>query len=221
MRTLLMNTDALLRGTGTFAPGDTRLQQTRWALALLVVFAPIYGAAMGSYQFDSAERLWQVVFAAVKVPLLLMATTLLCLPAFFVLNTVLGLREDFVEALRAILSGQAALGITLAALAPLTRFWYFSVGDYRAALLFNAAMFALATLAGHVVMFRFYRVLVRRNANHRLMAVLWLCLFSFVGIQMGWMLRPFVGDPNAEVAFFRAEPFSNAYVVVARLVFGQ
>jgi hypothetical protein len=62
---------------------------------------------------------------------------------------------------------------------------------------------------------------LRRNPRHRLMATAWLVLYAFVGIQMGWMLRPFVGSPDRRPAFFRPEPFSNAYVVVARLIFGS
>jgi hypothetical protein len=33
------------------------------------------------------------------------------------------------------------------------------------------------------------------------------------------MLRPFVGAPGLPVTFFRDEPFSNAYVAVAKLFF--
>jgi hypothetical protein len=35
---------------------------------------------------------------------------------------------------------------------------------------------------------------------------------------MGWVLRPFIGDPGAPVQFFRAEAWSNAYVVVFKLI---
>ena len=49
----------------------------------------------------------------------------------------------------------------------------------------------------------------------------WLIAYTFVGIQMGWMLRPFVGTPGIPVTFFRQEPFTNAYVVIAKLVFGH
>lgn len=31
----------------------------------------------------------------------------------------------------------------------------------------------------------------------------WVVLFSVVGAQMGWVLRPFVGSPNQEFAWFR------------------
>jgi hypothetical protein len=32
---------------------------------------------------------------------------------------------------------------------------------------------------------------------------IWMIVFSLVGAQMGWVLRPFIGDPNAPFALFR------------------
>jgi hypothetical protein len=43
-------------------------------------------------------------------------------------------------------------------------------------------------------------------------------LYLFVAIQMGWVLRPFVGDPDQPTRFFRAGAWSNAYVEIATLV---
>jgi len=221
MHAVLADTDDFLRGTGRFAPARWAERPVWWLPAMVLAFAPIYGGMMGSFHLDSAERLWQVVFSAFKMPFLLFATSLLCLPGFFVLNTLLGLRDDFRESIQAILAGQAGLSVALASLSLLTRFWYFSTSSYRAALLFNTGMFTLATIAAQIVMFRYYRVLIRRRSRHRIMLYAWLVLYAFVGIQMGWMLRPFVGTPSLQVSFFRAEPFSNAYVVVARLIFGS
>jgi hypothetical protein len=31
----------------------------------------------------------------------------------------------------------------------------------------------------------------------------WMVLFGLVGAQMGWVLRPFIGDPNRPFAWFR------------------
>jgi hypothetical protein len=108
----------------------------------------------------------------------------------------------------------------LAALAPITRVWYFSMDSYRGALLFNAGVFTVAALAGQLVMRRFYRPLIQRNPHHRIMLIAWLVLYAFVGMQMGWMFRPFIGSPSMRPAFFRNEPFTNAYVVIAQLIFG-
>jgi hypothetical protein len=216
-----MQAGLFLRGEGLFAPDRVAVRPGWWLAAMICGFAPLYGAVMGSFCLDSPARLLIPLYGAIKVPLLLFATSALCLPGFFVLNTLLGLRDDFREAVQAILAGQAGLSVALASLGPITRFWYFSEDSYRAALLFNAAMFTVATLAGQVVMFRYYRVLIRRKSNHRIMLFAWLGLYAFVGIQMGWLLRPFIGSPHIPPAFFREEPFSNAYEVVARLIFGS
>ncbi len=195
---------------------------SRGALAATVLIAgPLYGAVMGSYAFSSAERLLMVLYAAIKMPVLIFGTGALCLPGFFVLSTVLGLRDDLGRSLRAIFSGQAALVLVLASLAPITRFVYTCGIGHSGAILFNAAMFTVATLAAQVVLWRLYRPLVQRDRRHLAMLWAWLLLYAFVGMQMGWMLRPFVGSPDQAVTFFREEPFSNAYEVIARMIVGR
>jgi hypothetical protein len=220
MSTVLRQTDLFLRGDGLFSPTSASERPTWWLPAMICCFTPIYGAVMGSYQLDSPQRLLMMVYGAVKLPLLLFATSALCLPGFFVLNTLLGLREDFREAIQAVLAGQAGLGLTLVCLGPVTRFWYCCDTSYHSALLFNAGMFTVATLAGHLVMLRYYRTLIRRHSRHKIALGMWLILYAFVGIQMGWILRPFVGSPGVRVTFFRQEPLSNAYLVVGQLIFG-
>ena len=49
----------------------------------------------------------------------------------------------------------------------------------------------------------------------------WLVIYVFVGIQMGWVLRPFVGNPVAPVQFFREGSWSNAYEVVLQMMLGR
>lgn len=221
MHAPIHHTDDFLHARGAFAPSAAAPRPAWWLPAMIVVFTPLYGALMGSYQLDEPARLLQVAYSSIKAPLLLGVTTLLCLPGFFVLNTVLGLRDDFRDAVQAILAGQAGLAIALASLGPFTRFWYFTTEDYRAALLFNALMFTIATIAGQLVMLRYYRVLVRRSRRHLLTLALWMVLYAFVGIQMGWILRPFVGSPGMPVSFFREQAFTNAYVVIVELVVGR
>lgn len=196
MTVVFRRADELLRGTGPFAPAPAVAREW-WLIPILVlVFAPIYGAVMGAYAFDSSERVLQVLFSALKLPLLLLVSTVLCLPAFFVLSTVLGLRDDLGASLRALLAGQGVMSITLAALAPVTAFVYATSISYSTAKLVNGAMFALATLAAQLVIRRYYRPLIAHNRNHALMLLLWGAIYVFVGIQMGWTLRPFIGQPG-------------------------
>ena len=108
--------------------------------------------------------------------------------------------------------------MVLASLSPFTVLWYASFTDHDDATLFNAAMFAVASLSGQWVLRRHYKPLIARNPRHRWMLRLWLFIYAFVGIQMGWVLRPFLGHPNLPVSFFRAESWGNAYVQVAEMI---
>jgi hypothetical protein len=187
-------------------------------LVLIVVFGLAYGAVMGTYGGLARDRPWQVLFSSVKVPFLLVATFCLSLPSFFVLNTVLGLRGDFGRVVGALLSTQAALTLILCSLAPLTAFWYVSGSDYQPAILFNGLIFAVASFSAQLVLRREYAPLIARNPAHRGMLWGWIFIYVFVGIQMGWVLRPFVGNPDRAVQFFREDSWSNAYEVVIQMI---
>lgn len=202
--------DRLLRPS----PDLVTLAALPWkSLVLLLVVAGFaYGAVMGFY----AGSFLQAAYSGTKVPLLLGITTLLCLPSFFVLNTALGLRADFAEALRGILAAQAALALALVSLAPLTALLYQSGISYRTALLANGLMFFLATIAGQMSLRRTYALLRARDPRHERARRAWLAMYGLVAIQLAWMLRPFIGTPELPSQFFRDEPFDNAYVIVAR-----
>jgi hypothetical protein len=207
--TLFRQADLVLRGEA--APDGP---SWRSRLGIVVAFGMFYGAVMGAYGGIDADRPWQMLYSAVKAPLLLTAAFGLSLPTFFVLNSLLGLRPDFPRVVRALVSAQAALTVVLASLAPITAFAYVSGIGYQPAILFNGLMFATASLSAQIVLRREYRGLIARNPAHRGMLRAWLCVYVFVGIQMGWVLRPFIGNPGSPVQFFREDSWSNAYLAV-------
>ncbi len=205
-RRVLRRVDDVLRG-GPSSP---------WGLALLC--ALVYGSAMGSFGGVTGDRAWQVGYSAVKVPLLLGATLALALPSFVVINALAGVQEDLGRAVRAIVISQATLAILLASLAPITLFWYASSTDYTTAILFNGVMFAVASFGSQVALRRLYAPLIARDPRHRTPLRAWVILYAFVGVQMGWTLRPFLGAANQPVEFFRGGELENAYVIVARMI---
>lgn len=222
----LRQADDLLRGRLVPAPAGAAVATATRALPMsllqllsfIIAFGLCYGAVMGAFGGLAGERLLQVVYSALKVPLLLLATFLLSLPSFYVLNTLFGVAADFTEALRALLATQAGLTIILAAFAPFTALWYASSDHYRLAILFNALMFGLASLGAQVLLRRLYRPLIERDKRHRTLLRIWLIVYAFVGIQMGWLLRPFVGDPRMPTRFFRDDTWGNAYIKVIEII---
>lgn len=217
-RRFLVPVDQFVRGEGRFAVGADPAGRIVPLLWFIVAFGFLYGAVMASFGALTPGRLHHLLYVGVKVPILLLVTSALCLPSFFVMNAVAGLREDFREALPAVLAAQACVTIALASLAPITATFYLTCADYNLAVLFNALMFTVACLGAQVVMRRYYGPLIRRMPRHRTMLYFWFLLYAFVGIEMGWVLRPFIGDPKAPVEFLRSDAWGNAYVVVAQLV---
>jgi len=211
MRKFFQRADALLRGA-IDAPGWRR------SFAYSVCFGLLYGAVMGCFGGWSAERGLQIIYSSLKVPLLLLVTFGFALPPFFVVNTLLGAREDFAEVLRAILEMQAGVALILVSLAPLTVILYLSTTNYAAAVLFNFLMFALASCSAQIILRRRYRKLVARRAIHAKLIWAWLACYCFIGAQMGWMLRPFIGAPNAPVHFFRGLLGGNVYETLGHLL---
>jgi hypothetical protein len=197
------------------APTAKRL---RWLFVFVVSFGAFYGAVMATYTGLSPGRFHQLLYVAVKVPLLLLVSFGLCLPSFFVVNTILGLREDFGRALRAVVATQACVAMVLASLAPVTAFYYVSAATYDTALTFNGGIFAVASVTAQIVVRRYYADLIRTDPRHRIMMYFWFFMYIFVAMQMAWVLRPFIGSPDIPVSFFREEQWGNAYVEIARLV---
>ena len=212
--------------TSSTTPSGIQIPISR-VIIVVVICGPIYGLAMGSYGFFAGsrslmEQLPQMTFSALKLPLLIAITLAVSLPSFFVINTLMGLRNDFQQAMRSIVSAQAGLTIILLSFLPLTLFFYVSLtnspSSYSAAVLFNAAMFAAASISAQILLKGYYENLVAKNVRHRWMMRIWIFLYAFVGIQAAYVLRPFIGNPNQPTTFFRKESFENAYVKVWELV---
>jgi hypothetical protein len=214
--TLLAHADDLLHG-GPLTTRPTRPRRLLATLvAIVVIFGLVYGGVMGSFGGVGHGR--QPLYSAVKVPLLLGVTFGLSLPSFFVLNRLLGVGADFAVVLRGLVATQAALTVVLASLAPLTALWYASFADYDAALAANMVAFTVASASAQTLLRRWYRPLVARDPRHRMLFRTWLFIYAFVGIQMGWTLRPFIGSPGQPTRFLRQHAWGNAYVEVSEIL---
>jgi len=208
-----LDVDEILRGTDRPAAGS---EKPPWLkLGIVVALGGfIEGAVMGFH----GERWVQALCSGVKVPMLLIAATLLCLPSFYVINSLLGLRQDFGAACQGIFAAQASLAICLAALSPLLVLAHVSGSGYLFAVILSGFIFLLAALGGQAALARSYRDLIARDPRHRWSWTAWLTLYLFVSIQMAWVLRPFLGKESLPPRIFREDAWSNAYVEVLRII---
>jgi len=201
----------LLHARGAYGVAHERVPWPR-LVAFVAGGGALYGLAMGSL----GGRGLGALYSSVKVPILLTGATGACIANYWVVLALLGLREDFRAALRGILAAQGTLALALASLAPVTAFLYACGLSYPTALLWNAACFALASLAAQRTLRAHFRPLVAREPRHRRGLAAWLVLYGFVGIKLGWVLRPFVGDPALPTSFlreyqWREDPFANLF----------
>jgi len=205
-RQLVADGDALLRGEGDFAAGATTTPWARLGVTVLLG-GSVYGLAMGSFAG------WEgALYAALKVPLLVTGSLIVCLPNFYVVNAVLGLADDFVPAARALAATQATLALVLASLAPIILFFGLVTDDYQAIKLLNGALFACASLGAQRGLSRHYRPLLAKNPRHRVALMIWPALYVFVAIQLAYALRPFVGNPRFPTEFLREDWVGNVYL---------
>jgi hypothetical protein len=202
--------DRQIAGVLVSGAAQSRRRRIVWAL----VTAVLYGAAMGS----SDARALQMVYSGLKLPLLLGVTFLISLPSFFLINAIAGVGRDFGRVVSALLASQAVLTVVLCSFAPVILFWYASSPDHEWNLLFNVILFAIASGASQFALRRHYAPLIASAAVHSRLMKLWVFVYAFVGIQSAWVLRPFVGDPSRPTQFLRDDPWTNAYVWVARMI---
>jgi hypothetical protein len=203
----LLGVEALLRGEGRHAIGGGAVPWGR-LLVILLLAGGAYGAVLGSFGL----RPEQALYSAIKVPALVVVASAVCLPNFFVVNTVLGLRHDFLAAFRGILSAQTTLAVALAALSPIVGFFYLATDNYHAAKLINGAAWIVALLAAQMTLARHYAPLVARDARHRVALLAWPALYFFVAGQLAYVLRPFLGNPGFPSEFLREHWWGNVYV---------
>jgi hypothetical protein len=197
---------------------DERVPTVREQLPMILLCGAVYGAVMGSYRGLDADGGKQILLSATKVPVLFLVTFMLCLPSYFVLNVLAGLRDDLPQVLRALLAFQSLAAIVLAALAPITALLNVSTTNYGFVVVWSGIMFAIASLLGHSRLRRLYRPLIAANPRHRVLLRGWTILYWFVAIQMAWVLRPFVGDPAKPFQLLRPKAWGNAYLEVINLL---
>jgi hypothetical protein len=198
--------DDLLRAREAFAPGRHSVPHGQLVLVVLLC-GGLHGAVMGSYAGVEGA-----LYAALKIPLLLLLSPLICLPSFRVVHAVLGLSDDLPAARRAVLAGQATLALSLASLSPVLVFVMLSTDHYHLVKLVNGALFVLASLAAQLTLVRHYRPRLAAERRHLVALAVWPAVYLFVALQLGYALRPFIGNPNFPTELLRDNWMGNVYL---------
>jgi len=190
---------------------------------------------------------WKYLLASgLKVPLLFLCTLLVTFPSLYVFAALANSRLRLRDTLRLLVAAIAVdLGV-LASFGPVTAFFTVSTDSYAFMIVLNALFFALAGAVGLAFLNRAVGAVFpaeprgetggeARDAGHeaghdaaveeraadsrraRRIFRVWLLIYVVVGAQMGWILRPFIGNPHLPFQPFRAR-WSNVFEFMARLL---
>lgn len=190
----------LLRSPADIAACCREDRDTR-AIAVTSLIAVVLGAAAFGGVIGSFRGGAQIAYAAVKIPLALVATLAVCAPAFHALAAGLGRAWPMRSIIALALAAAGRSSLVLLALSP--ALWLlFDLGlDYHGAALAAAAAYGIAGLAAMGILLRG----LGEGSGRALTAVAFLGIFFAVGGQSSWILRPYLVRPKTEhVPFLRA-----------------
>ena len=161
-----------------------------------------YGFVMGA-----SHSLLQAGVTLIKLPVLFLATLAICAPSLHCFNILFGSKQTLLQTVALILTAIATTAVLLFSLAPITLFFLLSSSQYDFFRLLNVVFFAIAGTLGVMFLQQGMRIVTEddgdaRIETRRLIFVLWVVLYGFVGSQMAWTLSPFIGSPEKEFILF-------------------
>ena len=178
---------------------------------LCALLSGIYGLTMGMN-----HSLLQSISAAIKLPILFMLTAIICIPSLYTFNVLLGQRFRFLQTVALMVMTLATTTILLASLAPIAFFFALTAHNYYFLLLMHVAIFSLCGLYGVQYLYRgcSYIAFRMKQPLNNLLLRIWIMIYAIVGMQLGWRLRPFVGNFDSPFQFCRDQQEGNFYISI-------
>lgn len=241
----LRQLDGVLRARAFGGAGDGvdalsgRAMRRRALVVFAVLLGSIYGVFMGWYavRTNGVEGVAQLASSTVKLPLLFLFTVAVTFPSLYVFNTLLGSRLTFRRTLRVVLEWNCVILAVAASVGPILGFFTISTSSYVFIVLLNVLLLGVAGAVGCASLVQRIRAATVAEAvaageasgdrggpvldiGLRVLVV-WIAVFGVVGLQMAWVMRPFIGAPGEPFALFRgteSHVFSAIGRALARLV---
>jgi hypothetical protein len=204
----------------TIFAGKCMGRWSRWFLLVIVLLAGVYGVTMGTMGFtrNVGQGTLQSLTSGLKVPLLYLVSLAVSFPVLYVVLVLMGARLRFTQTLALILMALALNSALLASCAPIVVFFILTGSDYHFIKLLHVGIFAFSGCWAMMALWKGLQAMCEksnlypRQANKILQV--WIVIFGFVGTQMAWSLRPFVGSPGLDYQLFRAGQSGNFYHAV-------
>jgi hypothetical protein len=173
-------------------------------LILVNILAFFYGVVMECY-----NGIDQALSSAIKMPVLFSLLLIICFPAFYVIQSVLGSRLSLAQMVSIILSGFVYTTSIMVSFSTIVLFFLITGGNYAFIQLLHVAVIALAGIFGmkHIIDALKYSCEKKNIYPKTGITVFrfWIVILFFVGSQLSWSLRPFIGANDRPFEIFRKQ----------------
>jgi hypothetical protein len=181
------------------------------------IFFAVYGAIIGS-----SHSLAQALSSAVKLPIFYLLTLIICFPTLFFFNVLFGSRSSVQQHFVVLMTAISVISVLLFSFAPVTLFFLITAPKaYQFFKLLNVFIFAIAGSFGVKFLYDGMQLLSQQDEVGKATRVtilrFWLLLYAFVGVQLGWFLRPFFGSPDTKFELFR-KVYGNFYLDIVQAI---
>lgn len=179
-----------------------------------ISFFALYGAVMGS-----SNSALQALSSAIKLPILFLITLVICLPTLYFFNLLFGSRLTLPQTLALILTAITVTAVLTLSFAPISLFFWLTAPHYQFFKLLNVAILTLTGFFGLTFLVNGMNHVQHEDGRRvrSLILRVWIFVYGFVGTQMAWTLRPFLGAPEYPFQIFR-QLGGNFYVNVAESI---
>ncbi len=171
-------------------------------LVLMSFLAFVYGIIMGSYHSFA-----QAIVAGFKVSVLFTLALLICFPAFFIIQYILGSRLEIYQMVSVILSGFVLMTAIMVSFTPIVIIFLLTGSNYYFLQLLHILIFILSGLFGmKTIVDALKYSCEKKNIYPQIGVVIfrfWVIILTFIGIQLAWNFRPFLGDRGRPFELFR------------------
>jgi hypothetical protein len=185
-------------------------------LLVIFIFSFLYGIVMGSF-----NGYLQSLVTAVKIPCLILLSLVICFPALFVIQYMIGSTMTFFQMSNIILSGFVVFSTIILSFAPIVIFFMITSDNYAFLKLLHVAIFAFSGIfAVKTIINGLKYSCERKNVYPKVgmnIFAIWIIIFAFVSSQLAWNLRPFVGSRELPFEMFRTRQ-GNFYIAVIQSI---
>jgi hypothetical protein len=183
---------------------------------VIFLFSLLYGGIMGSY-----NGFLQSLVTGIKIPCLIFLSLLICFPALYVIQYMIGSTMTVFQMANILLSGFIVFTTINLSFSTIVIFFMITGDNYAFLKLLHVAIFTFSGIFAIKTIINGLSYSCERKNIYPKQGLtifkIWIFIFAFVSSQLAWNLRPFVGSRDMPFELFRKRE-GNFYVAVIQSV---